>query len=98
MCGETNNVRHHIKDDIFSGETFECNACHNYIKYIDDDAQPYKDEFYHENFMIMNDFQAKQTYVSFPDRSKYDFLEFPLIEFSDKDRFINRIKSLIIFL
>jgi hypothetical protein len=98
MCEGINNVRHHIQDEVFSGQAIECNICHNYIQYFDDDLMPDKDEFYYEDFRIINDFQDKCTIISFYNREESNYIELPLIEFSEKDHFLKRIKSLIIFL
>jgi hypothetical protein len=97
MCKGVNNVIHHANDSVFTGQIFECNICHNYIQYYDDDDMLlYKYEFYYDELLIVNDFESKQTHISF-DPLYEAVITLPFIEFSDKDRFFKKIKSLIIF-
>lgn len=114
MCGSTNDVLHHDSDEWYSSKTFECNICHNYIKYYDNNMCPEKDEFYlekrkikkrnldriyyYDDPVIINHFEDNKTYVCFLIGS--GMIELPLIEFSNfsnKNDFIKRIKSLLIF-
>jgi len=97
MCDSKNNVRYHPPDDFFAGITFECDECHNYIQYYNDNESPlYKEEFYIEDLLIINDRDHDCTFVS--NCTKYmSPVEIPFIEFVNKSSFLKRIKNVLVF-
>lgn len=95
LCNSKNNILYHAKDDCVSGYSYECNVCHNYIKYFSDNMDHSKDEFCMPNFDVINDFEDKHTYIL--DNSGAETIKLPFIKFIDEEHFINRVKSLIIF-
>lgn len=92
ICDSKRFTRHGDDGDYF-GYVFECNSCHEYVKYTDKNRVQYKEEFYLENYCII---QEDDTMIV-DENSGRTICNLPKIEFTDRDKFLKRIKNLIIF-
>jgi hypothetical protein len=95
LCRGTHSV-YHGPDDGSAGYSYECNTCHDYIKYSMDDLHIYKEEFYFGEWWLSQDYEDNTSYIY---HDKHKSIKLPdLIDIGvDPTKLINKIKTYIIF-
>jgi len=95
MCGsEKKRYNSHANDQDYFGYSFECAKCCSFIRYTNNDAKTvYKDEFYYEDFLVIQEEHQIQVVKYGSNKSAY----LPRIEFQARNSFYNKIKTYLVF-
>lgn len=86
----------HGTDGDFASISYECSECHDFIRYLEADNTPYKDEYHFEDFYVID--EGGHIYFN----KNGDFLDsqvaFPKFEITSKDQLFSKIKTYLTFL
>jgi len=103
ICKSSGKSAYHGSHEDLSGDSLECNNCHNYILYTIGMGTIWKDEIYlPNNSCLIRDLEESKSHFIFNDvawdSGKFYSIEIPgILQFSSIENLISKLEILSIF-